>query len=201
MLTSIVVGGLAVVVAVQSAASAAPGLAGDEGWRVRSTGGLTVDGGLILAAPAALPTGLSTGIGAGVMFGRNSLAWAARASWSTATESSIGWTVSHDDLSLRAGGAVQHDVGRGRLALRLGLGATVVHETRTRNQGARAGLTGSALETSVFSTLPAADLQAVVAVHVLGPWLLILNGGPSVAIESSTWHLGWTSQLGVGWQP
>ena len=179
---------------------ATPGLI-DDGWPVRSTGALTIDGGLLMGAPAALATGLSTGIGAGVMYGRNWFAWTARASWSSATESSIAWNVTHADLDLRAGAALKRDVGRGRLALRLGVGPTVVHETRTRNQGARAGLTGGALQTSAFSMLPAAELEAVVAVHVAGPWLLLLDGGPSVVLDGSTWRLGWISQLGVGWQP
>lgn len=191
-----------VLVWCQAPARAGEGtIATDEGWRVHSTGSLTLDGGLLLGAPAALPTGLSTGVGAGVMCGRNLFAWGARASWSTATESSIGWTVTHDDLDLRVDGAIQHTVGRGRLALRLGVGSTVVHETRLRNQGTRAGLTGSDLQTSAFAALPAGDLEAVVALHIAGPWLLMVSGGPSVSIVSSAWRTGWKSQLGVGWQP
>jgi hypothetical protein len=176
-------------------------IAADEGWRVQSTGRLTIDGGLLLGAPAALPTGLSTGIAAGVAFGRNLFAWGARVSWSTATESSIAWTVTNDDLAVRLDGAIQRDVGRGRLALRLGVGSTVIHETRLRNQGARAGLTGSDLETSVVSAVPAGELEAVVGLHIAGPWLVMVSGGPSASIVSSAWRTGWTSQLGVGWQP
>ena len=194
-------GGFALVAGLLLAVRGSAGAAvPDEGWRVSSTGGLTVDGGLVLEAPAALPTGLSTGIGAGLAYGRGVFAWGARASWSTATESSFVWTATHADLDLRLDGAVQRDVGRGRLALRLGIGSTVVHETRLRNQGARAGLTGSDLQTSSFTALPVAALDVVVAVHVAGPWLLMLAGGPSVSIVSSAWNVGWKTELGVGWQ-
>ena len=172
----------------------------DDTWRVRAPGPLTVDAGLILGLPAAFPTGMSTGVGAGAMLGRR-LAWGIRASWSTASESSIDWTVTRADLKLRAAVAIQHDAGRGRLALRLGLGPTIVHEDRLRNQGARAGLTGSDLETTALTALPAADLEAVVAVHVAGPWLLTMSGGPTVVVADGTLHGGWVAQLGAGWQP
>jgi hypothetical protein len=65
----------------------------------------------------------------------------------------------------------------------------------------RAGLTGSDLETSAFSMLPAADLDAVIALHVAGPWLLMMSGGPSVDVFESKLHAGWSAQLGVAWQP
>jgi hypothetical protein len=172
----------------------------DDAWPVRSRGHLSVDAGMILGTPAAWQTGLSAGVGAGCLVGRR-WAWGVRASWSTATESSLAWSVTRQDMRLRGVGAVQHTAGRGTFALRLGLGPTLVHENRQRNQGMRAQLTGSDLETSVFTTLPAADLEAVVAVHVAGPWLLILCGGPSALIATGTLHGGWTTMLGAGWQP
>jgi hypothetical protein len=173
----------------------------DDTFRVHSTGRLTVDGGLIMGMPAALGTGLSTGVGGGVTFGGGLIAWGARASWASATESSISWTVTHADLRLRAAAAIQVAAGRGRFALRLGIGPTMIHESRVRNQGARAGLTGSDLETSAFVLLPAADVEAVVALHIAGPWLLTIGGGPSLALESGNARGGWTAQLGAGWQP
>ena len=172
----------------------------DDTWRYRSAGDLAIDGGLVFGFPAALPTGLSMGAGAGVTMGQT-LAWGARASWSTATESSLPWTVTHSDLRLRVTGAVQKAAGRGTLGLRLGLGGTLVHESRVRNQGMRAGLSGSELETSTFAMLPAADLDAVVALHVAGPWLLLMSGGPSVDVLDRRLHAGWGAQLGVAWQP
>jgi hypothetical protein len=172
----------------------------DATWRVRSDGPLAVDGGLLLASPAALSTGLSQGVSAGAAYGRR-LALGARASWSSTTESSIAWQVTHGELRLRATVALQHAAGRGRFGLRLGLGPTVVHEGRLRNQGMRAGLTGDALATSAFALLPAAELEAVVAVHIAGPWLLTTSGGPSLAIVDGDLHAGWVGLLGVGWQP
>ena len=176
-------------------------LAVSNAWRVRSTGALTVDGGLLLAKPTALGTGLSSGVGLGVTRG-HWLAWQVRASWSTATESSIPWTTTQDDIRVRAGVALQRTLGRARVGLRLGLGPTIVHESRTRNQGMRAGLTGSDLQNSATATFAAGDLEAVVALHVFGPWLLTLGGGPSIAIGSSGGaRTGAVAQLGIGWQP
>jgi hypothetical protein len=172
----------------------------DDTWRYQSTGDLVVDGGLVLGFPAALPTGLAKGIGAGVTTGQK-LAWGARASWVTATESSLPWTVTHSDLRLRITGALQQAAGRGTLGLRLGLGGTLVHESRVRNQGMRAGLSGTDLENTAFAMLPAADLDAVIALHVAGPWLLVTSGGPSVDILDGKLHAGWSAQLGVAWQP
>jgi hypothetical protein len=173
--------------------------AGDVG-RAPVTGPLSIDAGLVLARPTALGPGLSTGFGIGVTRG-HTLAWEARASWSTATESSIAWAVTQSDLRLRVGGALQGTLGRARAGLRVGIGPTIVHETRTRNQGAAANLTGDALQSSSFATVPAGELEAFVALHVFGPWLFTVSGGPSVAIESENTRAGWISMLGVGWQP
>lgn len=175
-------------------------LLSDDTWRYRSTGDVAVDGGLVVGFPAALPTGLATGAGAGVTVGRT-LAVGARAAWVTATESSLPWMVTHSDLRLRVTGGVQATPGRATIGLRLGLGGTLVHETRVRNQGMRAGLTGSDLQTSTFAMLPAADLDAVVALHIAGPWLLVTSGGPSIDRVDGRFHGGWTAELGVAWQP
>ncbi|HZJ66093.1 MAG TPA: hypothetical protein VFD36_21450 [Kofleriaceae bacterium] len=172
----------------------------DDTWRYRSGGDLAVDGGLVVGFPTALTTGLSRGVGAGVTLGRG-LAWGARAAWVTATESSLPWKVTHSDLRLRITGALQTSAGRGTIGLRLGVGGTLVHETRVRNQGMRAGLMGSELETRAFMMLPAADVDAVVALHVAGPWLLVTSGGPSLDVRDGKLHGGWSAQLGVAWQP
>lgn len=174
-------------------------LLGDDALQYR-TGPTTVDAGLVVGFPAALPTGLSTGVGAGVATG-DTLTWGARAAWSTATESSLPWTVTHSDLRLRVTGGLQATPGRGAIGLRLGVGGTLVHETRVRNQGMRAGLTGSELETSAFAMLPAADLDAVVALHVFGSWLLVTSAGPSFDVHDGKLHAGWSAELGVAWQP
>ncbi|HEX3482023.1 MAG TPA: hypothetical protein VHT91_43715 [Kofleriaceae bacterium] len=175
-------------------------LLGDEPWNYHSSGRVAVDGGLVVGFPAALPTGLSTGAGAGVTVG-DTVTWGARAAWATATESSLPWTVTQSDLRLRVTGGVQAAPGRGTIGLRLGLGGTLVHETRLRNQGMRAGLTGSELETSALALLPAADLDAVLALHIAGPWLLLTSGGPSLDIHDGKLHAGWSAELGVAWQP
>jgi hypothetical protein len=172
----------------------------DDTWRVKSTGPLTVDGGLVLATPAALDTGLSTGLGAGVSFGRR-LAWGLRAEWSSATESSLAWTVSQSDIKLRATAALQGAAGRGRFALRLGLGPTFVYESRLRNQGMRAGLTGSDLRTSTLATFAAGNLDGVVAVHIAGRWLLTMSAGPSATLVDGKARVGWSALIGTGWQP
>ena len=197
---------VAAIATLALTASAARARAGDgqrpidDSWPVQSTGPLAVDAGLVLALPATWQTGLSSGIGAGVTRGRR-FAWGVRGSWSTATESSLVWTVSHDDFRLRGVAAVQQPAGRGVFALRLGLGPTFVYEHRTRNQGARAGLTGSDLETSALAVFPGADLEGVVTLHIVGRWFLTISGGPTAIIADGALHGGWTALLGAGWQP
>jgi hypothetical protein len=166
----------------------------------RAAADVTVEGGLVVGLPAALPTGLSTGAGAAIVVG-GTLALGAGASWSTVTEYARTETVAQDDLRLRVLGAWQHASGRGTIALRLGLGATAVHETRTRDQGSRAGLTGDALETTAWALLPAADLELALVVRVVGAWGVAVRGGPSVDVLDGALRAGWTGGLDVAWQP
>jgi hypothetical protein len=84
--------------------------------------------------------------------------------------------------------------------VRLGAGGTLVHESRIRNQGERAGLMGDALETSAFAFVPAADLEAVVGLHVIGSWLVVVSGGPSLALVEGEPRWSWTAELGVAWR-
>lgn len=188
------------LVIARMAAAEGPTLASDS-FEYRAGGTVLVDGGLVLGFPTALPTGMSTGIGAGVTFGHCPLRWGARAAWVTATESTRAWMVTNSDLRLRLTGSAQQDAGRGSFGVRLGLGGTLVHETRTRNQGARAGRTGLELETSALALVPAGDLEAVVGLHLIGPWMLTMSGGPSLAVVDGSLHTSWTAQLGVAWQP
>ncbi len=184
----------------RTSAADGPTVASDS-FAYRSTGALTVDGGLVVGFPTALPTGLSKGVGGGVTFGHCPLRWGARAAWVTATESTQAWTVTHSDLRLRVTGSAQHDAGRGSFGVRLGAGATLVHETRLRNQGARAGLGGTDLEQSTFALVPAAELEAVVSVHTIGAWILTMSGGPSAALIDGAVRPSWTAELGVAWRP
>ena len=108
------------------------------------------------------------------------------------------WTVSHADLRLRATGAIRHVAGRGTISLRLGLGATLVREVRDFTQGTQAG---APMETTALSALPAADLDLVVTVNVVGPWLFVLAGGPTVDVLDKGLHGGWTAEIGVAWRP
>ncbi len=179
---------------------AEPSLAASGLWSYRSTGDLVIHGGLVVGPPTALPTGLSTGFGTGFTRGRT-LVYGARASWSTATESTMAWTVTHRDLRLRLTGGLQHVAGRGTFGLRLGLGGTLVHEARLRSQGERAGLTGDDLSTSALALLPAADLEAAVSLHVWREWLVSVSGGPSLALDGGRALAGWTATLGVAWRP
>ncbi len=191
--------GLAMVLAPR-AARADGALITDDTFKVTSCGCWLVDGGLLVGFPAALPTGLTRGLGAGVTYGHRFTA-GARVSWSRATESSTAFEVTHSDLRLRITGGVEHLAGRGSLGLRLGLGGTLVHESRLRSQGMRAGLIGDDLSTSAFAMLPAVDLEGVVAVHVFGPWLMTVSGGPTAELLDGSAHGGWSAELGVAWQP
>lgn len=160
---------------------------------------LQLDGELVFGLPAALPTGLSTGLGAGFTMG-GALAWGGRLVWSSATEFATDWEVRHDDVRLRLEGVAQRAVGRGNLALRLGLGPTVVREARTRNQGARAGLTGDELTQTAWTTLAGAELELVVTVRMASAWALVVSGGPSYHVIDGQVDVGWLGALGVAWR-
>jgi len=172
----------------------------DDTFAVDSKGGLAVDAGLLVASPAALPSGMSTGLVAGITRSCGChFAYGVRASWSTITESSLAWTVDQTDLRVRVTGSVHHEAGRGSVGLELGLGPTFVHEVRTRNSAMEAGRTD--LIRRAWGTVPAGDLDAVFAVHVAGPWLAVASGGPSLDHFGGAFVLGWSASLGVVWQP
>jgi len=159
----------------------------------------TVEGSFVSGFPAALPTGLSRGLGAAIATATCPVRWGARVAWVTATESTMAWEVTHSDLQLRATVGAQHYAGRGRFGLRLGVGGTLVRETRLRSQGARAGLEGDELEQTALAMLPAADLEAVIGVTVDGPWSLAMSGGPSFVYLDGDVRTSWIAQLGIGW--
>lgn len=189
---------LGILVLVAPAAGAAQPLLSEETWRYDAPRcHLALDGGLAVGFPTALPTGLARGLGVGVTQGER-FAWGVRAAWTTATESSEAWRVNHQELRVRAMGALQHAAGRGTLALRIGLGGALVREHRVRHQGMRAGLEGDELETSAFALLPVASLEGVITMRVRGPWSLRIAGGPTAVLEDRL-RAGWTGEIGVAW--
>jgi hypothetical protein len=197
-------GSLAFVLLASGVAHAeGPRLLGDDTFDVPSHGSLVLDAAMLVASPSALPAGISTGVAAGITRECGcTLAYGARISWSTESGSSQQWIVTDQELRLRATAALRHRAGRGTLALRLAAGATVIYEDRLHQQGMRAGLTGDALENRAFAALPAGEVEAVIALHVAGPWLAIVSAGPQLVIDSGgTPHGGFSAQLGVAWQP
>jgi hypothetical protein len=175
-------------------------LVDDDTFAVTSTGGLVVDAGLFLATPSALPSGISTGVALGVMRACGCRwSYGVRASWSSITEGSLDYTVTQDDYRLRLVGAIRHDVGRGSLALRLGVGPTFVHEVRTANQGMDAGTT--AFNRRAWGTVAGSELDGIVSLHITGAWLGLASAGPAVDRFGGRLAWGWTAMLGVAWQP
>jgi hypothetical protein len=175
---SCVLGGTALAM---TRAAGADGLTDDDLWRYRSAA-LAIDAGVVAAPPAALEAGLSRGFAAGVTVGQR-LFWGARASWATASETAIGWDVTHQDIKLRR------------------LGGTLVHEARERIHGDIAGSNGMLGATSANALLPAADLDGVVSLHVTRSWMMMIAAGPSVTRVDHALRTGWNSYLGVAWQP
>jgi hypothetical protein len=164
----------------------------------------TVDAELILALPASLGTGLSSGVGAGYLrrigdSGRFALG--ARASWSTATEYSLTESVRDDEIRMRLCALAQHVAGRGSFGLRLGVGATAMYEGRTRAQGSRLGLSGSDLETTNWYLFPGADLDVVVFLRIWNAWGMTLSGGSTLHLVDGSARVGWSSAVGIAWQP
>jgi hypothetical protein len=184
-------------------AHADPGrLLDDDTFATKPGGPYIVDAGLVVGLPAALPAGITSGVGAGITRECGCLfSYGARASWSTETANTDVWAVTHRDMRLHAFGMIRHTAGRGMIGLRLGGGPTFVHEHRVRDQGMRAGATGDALETSTTATLPQAELEVVIGLHLAGPWLALISAGPSLEVLDGSLRGGWTAQIGVGWQP
>jgi len=182
-----------------SPAARADGLTDEDVWRYR-TSAITVDGGVVAALPAALKTGLAKGFGAGVSVARGPWFWGARAAWATASETTIGWDVTHDDLKLRLIAGAQARRGRGTFGVRLGAGGTLVHERRDRLRGDLAGSTGSMRATTANAVGPAADVDGVVSLHVTRGWMLLVSAGPSWSRVDHQMMMGWNSYLGVAWQ-
>jgi hypothetical protein len=180
-------------------AARADGLADEDVWRYR-TSAITVDGGVVAALPAALATGLAKGFGAGLSVARGPWFWGARAAWATASETTIGWDVTHDDVKLRLVGGAQARRGRGAFGVRLGAGGTLVHERRDRIGGDIAGSQGSMRMTTVNAVGPAADVDGVVSLHVTRGWMLLVSAGPSWSRVEHKLMMGWNSYLGVAWQ-
>ena len=174
----------------------------DDSFAVSSKGPWLVDGGLVLVMPAGLPTGMSSGVGAGISHDCTCwFSYGARVSVSNVSESSEAWTVDDWDVRLRLTAGLHHRFGRGEIGFRVGAGTTIVREDRTRNEGMRAGLTGSALGSIEYAALPAGEVEGVVALHLVGPWLVVASGGPSADVLDSSVHGGWVAQLSLGWQP
>jgi hypothetical protein len=168
----------------------------------RAGGPDRVDAGVFIGEPAALPAGIASGVELGVARADGSaFAYGARLAIAGITESSEAFTASDLDIRGRVTAALRHAIGRGELALRLGAGANVVYEDRTRNGGSRAGLMGSALETHTLGTLPAVDLEAVIALHVYGPWLVVASGGPTADVLHGGVYGGFVAGIAIGWQP
>jgi len=172
----------------------------DDTFAYRPSSCMVLDGDVVVGAPTALATGLANGVVAGISIGKL-LTWGARASYVSASEDGEAWAVTHREVRLIATGGVQHTLGRGVVGLRLGLGGTLVHERRLRHQGMRAGLEGDELETTDLALLPTATLEAVIGLHVRGPWMVQMSAGPSLSILDGDPRSAWSVALGVAWHP
>lgn len=165
-----------------------------------SPSNLGADAGILFGLPAALGTGQTTGLGLGVT-SRGSLAWGARASWSQATEYTQLWAVTHSEVRLRATLSAHKQAGRGLWLVRLGLGGTVVRESRVRDQSARLSTSGTALTTSAWALLPGVDLEVGTWLRLAGDWGVAVTGGPCLHLQGGAVQTGWLAQLGVAWLP
>ena len=164
--------------------------------------------GLLTALPAALGAGVvgGPGLSSGVAVDAvhdGTWVWGARASWSSATEFTELWEVTHQEIRVRAVGGVQTQLGRARVGLHLGLGPTVLYESRLRAQAARLGDTGLALNESAWAVLPGADLQLALGLPIfvpfdaVGPVGVTASVGPTAHVFQGHAVIGWVLQLGV----
>jgi hypothetical protein len=188
-------------VTLPGVAAADPGQLNADSFPVRAAGPLRVEGGLVTGFAPVLSTGLTTGLGAAATYRLGVLRLGGRAAWVSATESSLAWEVTQQDLQARALVGIEHRAGRGAIGVRLGLGGSLIREHRIRAQGGRAGLEGDELEMTALALLPAADLEATIGVQIVGAWSAQLAGGPSLLILDGEARASWVATIGVGWQP
>lgn len=159
-----------------------------------------VEFGLTTGLPAALGTGLSSGIVVGAQHA-GTLTWGMRAAYTQATEYTTIWAVTHREIHLRVVGGLQAALGRGSVGVRLGAGATVLYESRARAQAARLGDAATGLDTSAWSLLPGAELEAFVALPIVAGVGLGLSAGPSLHLFQGSVTPGWLAQLTAVWWP
>lgn len=180
----------------------APGAATETSPQLPPAGrGQAVEAGLLAGRTAALGTGQTVGLFAGWQQAGPRLGWGARLSWSQATEHTLTWAVTHDELRLRAVGSLRGEAGRGTWHLRLGLGATVVYESRERHQSARLTESGLPLTESAWGLLPAGDLELGVTLRLAGAWAVVVAGGPSAHLLDGAVEPGWSGTVGAAWLP
>ena len=190
-----------IVIFVRGAPVASADRSSKDALPITSSGDFLLDASFVAGRPLAMPTGLSSGVGVSATAARCAFRWGVRAALVTASESTMAWDVTQTDLQLRALAGLERRVGRGRLGMRIGAGATVIHESRERVQGSRAGASGEDLEMTANQLVPVADVEAVVGLHVFGPWLITISGGPSFAAIDGDPDVRWVSMIGIGWQP
>jgi len=191
---------LAILLAQQAFAQAVDPAPAELPATSRWRGPIAADAGLLLGLPAALETGQTAGVAAGVT-GTGTLTWGARASWSRANEDSLLWSVTHNELRLRALAVLQSRIGRGTVALRLAAGGTAVNEARDRHQAARLTQSGAGLATSAWLFVPGGEVELAVFLRIGGEWGLAVAGGPSAHWVSGGLQPGWLTTLGVAWLP
>ena len=193
---------LACVVSTSTRTRADEGrLLDDDTFAYRPIRCVVLDGGIVVAAPTALSTGIARGLGAGITVGRQRFTWGARASYASASEDGEAWAVTHREVHALLTGSVQQALGRGVVGLRLGVGGTLVHESRLRHQGMRAGLEGDDLQSKALALLPTASLDAVLGLHVRGPWMMQLSVGPFASIVDGEPRAAWAATVGIAWHP
>ncbi|HET6612526.1 MAG TPA: hypothetical protein VFG83_11070, partial [Kofleriaceae bacterium] len=97
------------------------------------------------------------------------------------------------DARLRGTVTLGHAIGRGTVGLRLAAGGTVIHEHAKPTQSGRS-------DAVTWQIVPAADLEATVAVGLFGAWGLMMTGGPSLSLDDGAIDGGWVASVGVTWQ-
>lgn len=159
-----------------------------------------VDAALAFGTPSALPVGQNFGFAVGGERRLGAVSLGVRGGWSQATEYTTTFAVTHGDWKLRAVAAAEKALGRGSFGLRAGVGGTLVHEVRVRDQASRIA-DGAALGSSIWRLAPAADLEITSHLRLFDAWGVVLSAGPTVTLLSSGSHFGWTSTLGLAWLP
>lgn len=151
------------------------------------------DLGLLASSPSATWPGQTLGAELSVHAAMGDWLVGGRASYSLASEDSDATHYDLGELRLRASAGLRARVGRGAWFVRGGLGLNAVRDARSSHRG----MAGE--DATRWGAEVAADVVAGIELGLGSTWVLVMDGGPTLASGGA--GFGWTATAAFGWRP